>query len=339
MKKVSATLVKVSFLVILTTSFTICIGILILTRIAPDIVISVINTLRPKPTPQQFEMTGIAILGDSQSDEYRADDARGKNFDTVTYNWVEILHRERNIDFGEWGTYPEPRRTGYAYNWARSGATARSMIESGQHIGVAEQIKSGEVNTVVIYIGANDYAPFVTDNGYNAIYEGRLTEAQIIRKRNEIVADIKTAIDVLQAAGEVKIVLVTIPHWSNNFGVALAFPLPEGRRRVLQAVSDTNAEITALASNYSIPVLDPNTFYANLTSDTNGSIYVGDIKLERLLINNDPKNMFLDDGIHPGTVLNALFANELIRVLSTAYGVSITPLSTDEILGIVGLKN
>jgi hypothetical protein len=211
------------------------------------------------------------------------------------------------------------------------------MIVSGQHIGVAEQIKSGEVNTAIIYIGANDYAPFITEDGYNALYEGTLTDAQIIEKRNNIVADIKTAVDVLQNAGEVKIIIVAIPHWSNNFGISLIFPIPERRKHVVEAVTDTNNEIKKMAVEYGIPVIDPNEFYTKITAENNGSVKIGNIRLERLLINNDPKNMFLDDGIHTGTALNALFANEVIDSLNRSLGTNLSTFTPEEIIKVSGL--
>ena len=66
----------------------------------------------PTPTIVQKEIIGMGILGDSQSDEYRADDNRGDNYPSVTYNWVEILSQHRHLNFGTWGTRAEPRRTG-----------------------------------------------------------------------------------------------------------------------------------------------------------------------------------------------------------------------------------
>src|SRR5262245_53914065 len=87
---------------------------------------------------------GIGILGDSFSDEYQADDARGGLYSKTTLNWVEQLALTRGLNFGKWGTWGEPRRTGYEYNWARSGATADSMITSGQHTGLAKQVAEGK---------------------------------------------------------------------------------------------------------------------------------------------------------------------------------------------------
>jgi lysophospholipase L1-like esterase len=329
---------KVSVLTALVVSLVITLGIGALTLYSPKTVITFIERLSTPEPLDPIQIQGVAVLGDSQSDEYRADDKRGENYSSTTLNWVEILDKNRNIPFGAWSTYNDSRRTGYAYNWAQSGATTTSMIASGQHIGVAQQVKKGEVNVVIIYIGANDFAPFVTADGYEAIYNGQLTEADLIAKRNGIVANIKTAIDVIQNSGDAKIALVQIPNWGNNFGVSLAFPNPEQRARVNQELAATNAELSALAALYMIPTLDPNIWYQENIRENGGKVAIGDTRLERLLITNDPRNMFLDDGVHPGTAMNALFANEIIKTLNINFGTGINQLSDEEILKISGIK-
>lgn len=330
-------LFKILILLVLVIVFFASIGAFAFTWKYPAETIDLINKINPTPTRIPLPVKGVAVLGDSQSDEYRADDNRGANYSSNTLNWVEILAQKRKINFGEWGTWNDIRRTGYENNWARTGATAFSMIESGQHVGVAEQVKQGKVNTVIMYIGANDYSPLTESNGFIAIYNGTATPAQLTEKRNYVVADIKTAIEVIRGAGKVQILLVTIPDWGNNFGVRLAFPLPEGRARVSQEINTVNTEIAQMASAYSIPILDANEFYKTLPKAKDGSVQVGHVKLEQFLINNDPKNMFLEDGVHPGTVLNALFANAIIEKLNHEFGTSIKPLSTKEILSIAGL--
>src|SRR5207248_2081148 len=101
--------------------------------------------------------TGVAVLGDSFSDEYQGDDRRGGAFAATTRNWVELLARFRGVDFGPWGTWCDGRRTGYAYDWAYSGETAEEMLARGQPWSVAQQIARGYVSKVVIYIGGNDF--------------------------------------------------------------------------------------------------------------------------------------------------------------------------------------
>lgn len=338
MYRIFVHIIEPIIIIFLVLWFLASIGLALVTVRNPQAVSELVSMLIPKPTVTPFQLKGIGVLGDSQSDEYRADDNRGENYPSTTRNWVEILAQHRNIPFGKWDTYDEPRRSGFAYNWARSGATARSMIASGQHIGLAEQVKKGEVNVVIISIGANDYAPYITADGYEAIYNGELTPAQLIAKRNDIVANIKTAIDTIQTAGNPKILLVQIPDWGNNLGVHMVFPLPENRQRVTNVITAANNDLKALAEQYKIATIDPNRFYTDIIKKQQaGKMQVDSVSMERLLLTNDPKNLFLSDGIHPGTVLNGLFANRIIETLNTQYGTSIKPLSEKEIVKIAGL--
>ncbi len=324
------------FTIVLIVAFIVITGILY--KYPQTAITFIQNRFIPQPIVQTNKLIGLGILGDSQSDEYRADDNRGANFPSTTQNWVEILANERNVNVGEWGIWNEPRRSGYAYNWARTGATAASMIESGQHIGLAQQVKNGEVNVVVIYIGANDFSPYITEDGYEAIYNETLSEAQIERKINRFIADVTTAINVIQAAGDVQILLVTIPDWGNHIGIKLAFPLPYKRILVKRVIDETNQRLEKVALEKGIPTVDPNVFFAELTKETPSSKpIIGGTNLEFLYLNNSPENVFLSDGVHTGTAMNGLFANYLLQVLNPYLSTPISPLTDEEILKISGL--
>jgi lysophospholipase L1-like esterase len=116
---------------------------------------------------------GFGILGDSASDEYRADDNRGGAYSATTLNWMELLVKHRGLNFGPWGTWSAPRRSGYAYNWARSGATSREIISGGQAAGLAAQVAAGKVSIVVVYAGANDFA--IWNGTYAEVYNGSVS--------------------------------------------------------------------------------------------------------------------------------------------------------------------
>jgi hypothetical protein len=92
----------------------------------------------PEPARAQTLVDGFGVLGDSGSDEYRADDDRGGAYATTTLNWLELLVRHRSFAAGPWGTRPSPRRTGYEYNWALSHRRRRSWA--------------------FLMVGANDFA-------------------------------------------------------------------------------------------------------------------------------------------------------------------------------------
>jgi lysophospholipase L1-like esterase len=325
-------------LLFLLTCFVLFFGLLYFIKSRPDDAIDIISSLRPMPTPIAIQLKGIGVIGDSQSDEYSADDNRGSNYQGYTLNWVEQLAQNKHIDFGKWQYWEEPRREGYAYDFARSGATTESMIESSQHTGLAEYVKQGKVNVVVIYIGANDFAPNSTATGYQAIYDGDVTSAALSRKENDIVANITTAIDVIQKAGDVHILLINIPDWGRNPGIQLAFPFPSQRQSVTDAIVETNRLIDLAASQRGVPYGDPGVFLDNIPRDSSGNVTVAGVRLSAYIPNNDPKSVFLDDGIHLGTVMNGLFANYIASALNSNFGTRIRLFGDTELLRTAGLK-
>src|ERR1700761_8111520 len=97
----------------------------------------------------------LGIMGDSNSDEYRAaENDRGGKYAATTLNWIEQLQRYRGVDVGSWGKWSSPRRSGYEYDWALTGSTAEDVVATGQATGLAQQVAAGKINTVVLYVGA-----------------------------------------------------------------------------------------------------------------------------------------------------------------------------------------
>lgn len=337
MPKLVKKIVLISGLSVLSIVFVAAIGIGFFVVRYPHEVIERLEPLVPSVTPEPIPMKGIAVIGDSQSDEYRADDNRGDNYPQSTKNWVELLQKERKTNFGQWGAWGEPRRTGYEYNWARTGATARSMIESGTHEAIAKDVKEGRVNVVVIFIGAIDFAPYFTEDAYEDIYNGELSDPAKKSKVNRYIADIKTAVYTIKDAGDARILLVKIPDWGNHIGVQVAFPFPDQRGEVSKVITDANNELEKLAQEEKLLTLDPNQFYENLTAGKDGKIVVDGVTIERLLLNNNPKNFYLNDGVHTGTVVNGLLANQIIGKLNTMINNDIKPFSEKEIREAAGL--
>jgi lysophospholipase L1-like esterase len=332
------TIAKFSSLSFLLGVFLLAIIVCFYTFNRPQSVIDLLQPLIPVVTPAPIKMAGIVVLGDSQSDEYRADDNRGSNYPGYTMNWVELLQKERNVNFGKWGIRDEPRRTGYEYNWARTGATARSMIESGQNTGAADQIREKKVNVVVIFIGANDFSPYITENGYDQIYNDQLSDAAKKSKVNRIIADIKTAVYTVKDAGDVRILLVKIPDWGSHPGIQVAYPFPDQRQNVSDVIQDANTEIDKLAQDEQLQTLDPNEFYQEIfNKGGSGKTTIDGVTLQRLILNNDPHNFYLEDGVHTGTVVNGLLANAIVAKINTMIDNKIKPLSEKEIREAAGI--
>lgn len=297
-------------------------------------------TSQPKLDPS-IALAGFGILGDSNSDEYQADDSRGGEFRATTLNWMEQLVLKRKLNFGPWDTWGEPRRTGYEYNWGRSGATASSMISSGQHLGLAKQIAQGKVAYVFIWIGLNDFHP--ANGTYAEIYDGSLSDAELQNKIDKFVADVTLAVDTVLAAGDVKIVLVTLADSGAVPDIMLTYPSPAGRQRVTEAINQVNDGLKTLAQERHIAIADVNKFATSLLGrlDPLGRLSVGNESINLLIKGDEPHHMRLDDLVgHAGTVTSGLVANALfIETFNTEYGLNISPFSDEEILATAGISS
>jgi len=293
----------------------------------------------PQPLPDSQPVTGIGILGDSSSDEYRADDNRGGTYAATTLNWVELLVQNRGLNFGEWGTWGEPRRTGYKYNWSRSGATAQSLIDSGAHLGLARQVADGEVSHVFIWIGGNDFA---TWNGtYANIYNGTVSDAELQAKIESIVANIATAVDTVQQAGQVQMVMVTLGDRGIAPDAIGQFPDAAKRQRATDAVNAVNDGLKTIAAARGIALVDVNAFAVSLRNriDEKGVMRIGGQTIDIFGYGKEPHMGRLDDDDgHAGTVLSGLIANTLfLEPFNRAYGIGLAPLTDEEILQAAGL--
>lgn len=281
----------------------------------------------------------LGIIGDSGADEYQGTDNRGGTYHPVTLNWVEQLVKNRGVNTGGWGNYPEPRRTGFAYNWARSGATAASLIAQGQHTGLAAQAAAGQIDVVLIAIGSNDFAPYRSD-GYEPIYNGTINGTALTIKLNALVSSVTTAVDTIQRARALPVFLMTIPNW-NGTPLILSDPRfddPIKRQRVADAISAANAGLITMAYARGIQIIDTQAVYNQLVSRlVNGQLMVGGVAIQMFSSGDEPHNGLLGDHIHGGTVLEAMFANRLIEAFNSARPSSLAPLSDTEMLINAGL--
>jgi len=299
-----------------------------------------------QPTPAQPQqqptiLTGIGILGDSFYDEYRADDDRGGEYAAVTLNSVELLVRLRGLNFGAWGTWNDVRRTGYEYNWARSGATSGSMIHEGrQHLGLAEQIRQGKVTFVWIGIGANDFSPYYIFD-FQRIYEGELSGRRLENKINRAIEDVTLAVNTVKEAGAQGIVVTLFTRWDLDPKVRRDFPDPEKLKRVTDAIEAVNDGIRRLEEPGRVIVFDQNRFGEEeiLPRVKNGYLRVGWARIDFNSCGDEPHHYLLSDCTHTGTVVNGLVANNyFIRILNEHFDAGITPLSDEEILLVAGIQ-
>lgn len=292
------------------------------------------------PAPAVDLLHGVAILGDSFYDEYRADNNRGGAYAAGTFNAAELMVRLRGLNLGSWGTWGEPRRTGYEYNWARSGATSYTMIQQGQHLGAAAQIQAGKVTFVLIGIGANDFSPRFGDT-YRRIYDGSMSDAELQAKIARAIADVTTAVDTVRQAGARGVAVTLFTQWELDPTIATDFPDAAKRRRVVDAIDAVNAGLTAMASSRGVALIDQNAF--GMTQilpylDEQGFFSVGGERIDFLHAGDEPHHSRLADGSHVGTVMSGLVANYyFIDMLQQHFGVTIPRLTDAEILQAAGI--
>jgi phospholipase/lecithinase/hemolysin len=270
---------------------------------------------------------GVGVLGDSYSDEY----VFYPPDRSTARNWVEILAATRGLDFGTYETsgLGEPRNAGFAYNWARSDATTHDMIAGGQLSGVLGQVASGEVGTVVVFIGGNDFIHALRSPDPAGVLEPTLVGA---------LANHRTAVEsVLTANPEVRLVLVTLPDVRNL--PEFAGSIREGRlsrgvaASYAAAIGRFNAQVRGYAlADRRVALIDLDLIARAADLISRDSVLVAGRRLDRVHPANDLDHFFLADVRHPGTLGQGLMARLFIDVVNARFGAGIEPLGEQELL-------
>jgi lysophospholipase L1-like esterase len=282
---------------------------------------------------------GIAILGDSFYDEYQGTDRRGGDYAAVTFNLVELLARKRGFHLGAWGEWGEPRREGYQYNWARSGATSTTLIEMGQHTGAAAQIAAGLVSFVFIGIGSNDFSPYYGD-AYERIYSGTMSDEELAAKVAAAIANVTLAVDTVQQAGAQGVGMALFMQWELDPLLPELYPDAARRQRVADAIAAVNTGLAAMAAARGVAVVDQSEVSRSMQPliDAAGYLTIGGQQIDLLHHGDEPHHSRLADREHLGTVLGGVTANfYLIDILNREFGLDIARLSDEEILREAGL--
>lgn len=273
----------------------------------------------------------LGAMGDSLTDEYLEE-----TYGTYAKNWTMQIVEGRGVDMGPrasaavpmpaGGTWGEPRRTGYQYNWARYGADSATMLTDGggQHNGLAGQVASNGVTHAVMAIGANDFNPATT--AYFNIYFGFWSQTQINAYVASKVANLNTAVATVDGAG-IELVIANYV----DFGIAPAtrgiYSNASRRDNVTAAIAKVNAEIELIARRKRLVLLDLSAM-ATAIFGTNTNLKqfltVGNVNIQ--LFNRDtaqhtvPLAGFVDDGAHPHTAVQGVFANAVMTALNVGYG-------------------
>ncbi len=316
--------------------------------------------------PGSAGAVGFGALGDSLSDEYLGtEDTFGTQTDLPALNWVQLLVILRGLDFGalemDGGIRGEPRNQGYAHNWARAGATARKapfFLEVATSIrqqayALAPAVAAGDVEIVSINIGHNDYfyrdyldPPLQVAGDDPQLFDPddpsfRLFEQQVFN-------GIFDAVDaVLDANPNAKVALSYLPPGSLEDVAYLSTAMDrmnyliavEVRRRGdpnLVAVSfydweseRTDGEGNLLFGGYAIPgdskaSLDQTVPEGAGPCDSAGNCATLDYALN-LVAHDEP-------GGHPGTIMQALIANEFLEAVNPWLDSPVAILTDEEVL-------
>ena len=288
---------------------------------------------------------GIAVLGDSYSDEYQfyAPDR------ATARNWVEQLDEDSNVDFGAFSTIDPlgPQNAGFANNWAVSGATSSDMIAGGQHTGAAAQAASGAVDLVTMFIGGNDFRrvfQILATEGPGPALDALQQSIPTLLTNIAIASGTILSPPVLSANPDVHLILTTIPNPSYLPEVRAALiATPQIRPFVDvvdQAVEFVNGQVRnqAAANGALVAVVEFDGMIDRIFASS--ELRVGNAVIDLVSINNptnSPSVFALADRIHPGTIGQGLLANLYVEMANRAFDADLQRLSTRDLLQNAGL--
>ncbi|HSM15098.1 MAG TPA: LamG-like jellyroll fold domain-containing protein [Thermoanaerobaculia bacterium] len=315
-----------------------------LRRIAPALALAAALAAALVAAPAAAQpLDRLAAIGDSLSDE---DFYQGFGY---ARSWVELLVEEAGVDFGPTaaqagqpgGTWGEPRRTGYRENWARSSADTTTAIAQGQHTGAAGGVARG-AHHVVVFIGNNDFRPGTSNSyPYNAIYNGAWTPAQIDAHVAAALANVRTILAPLRAAGQ-RVVLSSTFDFGATPLVRLLFPDPVKRDRVTAAVASLRDGLRAIAAREGLVFVDAFALgqaMLGTNSAPRSDLLVGNVTIEVDQFSGAFGTTvgFVEDGIHPHTVLQGIAGNAFLAALDLYLGACVPEFSEAELLAHNGL--
>ena len=277
----------------------------------------------------------IGVLGDSYSDEYRFYPPDRSH----AQNWVQQLAENNRASFGTFTTKSRgaPRDQGYADDWALSGATSDDL--PAQTAGVAAQAAAGQIDVATVLIGGDDFLGLLESAALDPAADASTLTA-ITAAAGSVVANIETSVDtILAASPTVRVVIATLPPVSelpliaDAETVASAAGLSGSVALVTAADAaevQVNAAIKAFAATSArLAVAD---FAAAAAAFASPTYKVGHVTLSTTAPGDGPKHLFLADGIHPGTVGQAVLANTFVQAIDAGSGEKIKPLTNQQIL-------
>jgi phospholipase/lecithinase/hemolysin len=299
------------------------------------VVLSQVGSARPLPTIQNTpaQLGPVGVLGDSYSDEYRFYPPD----QTFARNWVEMLHTLRGVTFGPFtlASRGEPRNQGFAYDWARAGATSETMIQN-QLPGLAAQVANGQIMFASIFIGGNDFLDFLAAAQSGAIPPADIPAA-LVATTAQLETNYVTAVDTLLAASPtVRVAVWTLPDVSLTPLAQQEAAGNPAAEALLQAVSQATAQfntlVESLAANPRVALVDLATVANQTAGNPIGLIPFGGQIINVKVPSNDYHSFFLADNLHVGTVAQGIIADEFVLALEQKFNTQLFPPTPQEII-------
>jgi lysophospholipase L1-like esterase len=283
--------------------------------------------------PLQAAPFRLLAIGDSLTEEYRfeapfsAPDSDPLNANAR--NWVELLHARRPLDFtmGDYqpslGSYFDYRNAGYEYNYGVPGFKAANweevLLDTPFHpldINTRLELNGdlSSVNAVLIFLGGNDLSLTNSDAQHDLIRQS--------------IARIHGYVRAKAPAGT-PIIIATVPDIGSTPEEKLSDPAQAAAAR--QRVATLNANIAAMDDL-------PDTHIARIDAVTDRLFDQQPFHLNGTLFShqpdpqNPPLHLFCKDGFHPGTVIQTLIANEILKAINGFAAAPIPLFTNREIL-------
>lgn len=317
------------------------------------------RAIEPDPPPPPPGAVVWGVLGDSQTDEYQGDDHRGP---PTVINWLELLVRTRDLNVGRWSdaSRGEPRRSGFEFNWARSGAVMADVLED-QLDGLVRQIERGFVTHAVLFSTGNEWvnrSPFLMPTIYastDGVTDGSGTA---ISARVDMVAGQITAVmdalaeAVMASEAQGGVVIMTPPDYVLHPGVIAAMPDSLHRAYVSRAVADIHSAvldranaINSAAGRTVVSVIPTDSLLAQAWATADGQfITAAGVQLDYSRDSQDGDPHFVAiapsaSSAHMGTIGGGLFARAFVEAANRLPGVTIQQLTDQEIREAAGIRD
>lgn len=323
-----------------------------------------LESLEPR---QAMAIVGLGVAGDSWSDEYQYTAGYLSSPTTSTndfsqhvtpfnysQNWVELLRAERAVNFGPQQSFtppnyvpnpannpadplPDPtefRREGAEYNYAYSTAKTLDLLIQAQDINISADFTAGRVSHAVLMIGNVEYGP--GSEAFNNVADGTWDQADQNEQVMLFGLNFEAAVAALANVGN-KVLIATIPDPTlTPQGRTLSDAT--GRAAVSNFMASINTKVKDIAAKYHQPVID----LAGLATTILGT--PSNLATQRTIGGNvytvtggTPKtNLFVQGGVLPHTVFNAMVANLVIEGLNFAYGENLAPFTEQQMVTLAG---